>query len=256
VHRWKTIAALACSLLAACEKTECPPNSVYVPAGTFVMGSAPSEKRWVVWQLNPRKVTLTKSYCMDRREVTYGAYDACGAAKACSWRHGKPAPASMRQLPQAFVDWADAEAYCRWRGGRLPTEAEWEYAARYPDGRRYPWGNEPPTPERWYWRDGDRRMEETIDVGSLPKGRSSLGLDDMSGNLGEWVQDEWGLHNEEPDVDPVGPDGDRGSQRTRVVRGGSWASVDETMALASYRQPGDRVYGDNQTGFRCVYAPR
>ncbi|HEX5660300.1 MAG TPA: SUMF1/EgtB/PvdO family nonheme iron enzyme [Polyangiales bacterium] len=241
-------------VLCGCAKTECPQGSVFVPAGTFVMGTEGTEKTWVTWQLKPRTVTLTKSYCMDRTEVTYGAYDACGAAKVCGWQHG-PYPEAMRKLPKAFVDWADADKYCRWRGGRLPTEAEWEHAARYPDGRLYAWGNEPPTLEHWHWR-GDLSIPREMDVGSHPKGRSYLGLEDMAGSLGEWVRDEYGVHTPQPDIDPTGPDDGKEEVHYRTVRGGSWASLDERMAPATHRQPGDRVYGDDQTGFRCAYAPR
>jgi formylglycine-generating enzyme required for sulfatase activity len=102
-----------------------------------------------------------------------------------------------------------------------------------------------------------RSSDRTPPVGSYPKGRSYLGLEDMTGNLGEWTQDYFGFHHPQPDVDPTGPDEGLPLDRTtRVVRGASWAAVDERMAVATYRQGGDRVYGDDQTGFRCVYTPR
>jgi formylglycine-generating enzyme required for sulfatase activity len=110
-----TLTAWLASLLAlcACAKTECPHDSVFVPAGTFEMGMR--KPAWGVWQLEPRKVTLTKSYCMDRTEVTYRAYETCQERKGCTPpRTSGKVPPSMHEWPKAFADWADAQRFCSW----------------------------------------------------------------------------------------------------------------------------------------------
>jgi formylglycine-generating enzyme required for sulfatase activity len=214
-----------------------------------------SKKIWPMWQLKPRKVTLTKPYCIDRTEVTHKAYMACQDAGACRRRPDEPSTHPFWfNRPKDFVNWQQAVAFCTWRGGRLPTEAEWEFAARGTDGRVYPWGNEPPTAEHWRWPHV-RGSEPVLEVGSFPKGRSALGLDDMAGNVKEWVADPCGMHAESADVDPLGPDFPYTDRECHILRGAAWSAYEEGWASATFRQYGN-VGSDDQTGFRCAYEVR
>jgi eukaryotic-like serine/threonine-protein kinase len=243
------------ALIASCHKPECPAGSVLIPEGTFEMGT--KREIFPAWQLKPRKVTLTRPYCMDRTEVTHGAYDPCVDAGVCKQSpSGLPTPPSWVKWPKDFIDWEDALVFCKWKGGRLPTEAEWEFAARGTDGRLYPWGNEAPTSKHWRWPHV-RGKDEVVDVGSFPRGRSAFGLDDMSGNVKEWVADECGLHEQKADVDPVKPDilFKDPDFACHIVRGGAWSAVEEDWAAATFRQYGN-VGADSQTGFRCAYDPK
>ncbi len=243
--------ALAAS---ACKRTQCPPGTVLIPAGTFEMGTL-KEVTGAPYQLKPRQVTLTQAYCMDRTEVTQRAFEQCQDAGGCYRRpDALPLPASLNNHPKDLLDWEHAVAFCKWRGGRLPTEAEWEFAARGTDGRLYPWGNEPPTKAHWRWP-FEFGTAEVVDVGSYPKGRSFFGLDDMTGSVKEWVSDPCGEHDPKPDVDPQGPD----HPFTRwgnchIVRGAAWSAGWEDWAMATFRQYG--VGGSAQIGFRCVYSPK
>jgi formylglycine-generating enzyme required for sulfatase activity len=143
-------------------------------------------------------VTL-RSFYLDRTEVTNAAYDACVQARACepaarniaSLTHaGDDARFHRPTQPVNGVSWEDAQAYCAWRGARLPTEAELERAIRGDDGRRYPWGNEPPTQERTAFG-RSLATGSTDDVGAHPSGRGPYGHDDLAGNVWEWTADEY-----------------------------------------------------------------
>jgi formylglycine-generating enzyme required for sulfatase activity len=244
--------AVACS--KGCGKLTCPGGAVLIPAGTFEMGT--NEKTCPIWQLKPRQVRLTKPYCIDRTEVTHKAYFACQDAGVC-YRSPRELPKHPDRYHRAkdFVAWEEAATYCKWRGGRLPTEAEWEFAARGTDGRLYPWGNDPPTDEHWAWGPHYRSEVTGPDVGSRPKGRSFFGLDDMSGCVKEWVADPCGDHDPSPDVDPTGPDVLYTDRPCHIVRGAAWSAIEESWAAATLRQFGN-VGADDQTGFRCAYDPK
>lgn len=224
-----------------------------IPPGTFEMGS---NERILMSQHQPvHHVTLTKAYCIDRTEVTMGAFARCVRAKKCTYFNGTILGMGEMEpnWPMDFINWKEASEYCRLQGGRLPTDAEWEYAARGTDGRRYPWGNEPPTDEHWRVR-RKGTTEKSADVGTHPKGRSFFGLEDMSGNVKEWVSDYCHRFSAEPVTDPKGPS--KLDEDCRIKRGAAWSTL-TLSADAAIRgfaiRPLDR---DDQTGFRCAYDPR
>ncbi|MCP9463471.1 MAG: formylglycine-generating enzyme family protein [Nitrospira sp.] len=262
-------------------------DTVLIPAGEFFMGSTDDGISFD--DERPQRKVFVGSFRIHRYEVTNARYkkfvDATGhppphhhKSELTLWNHGVP-PAGSEEHPVVNVSWEDAVAYCRWLGMRLPTEAEWEKAARGTDGRRYPWGND------WdhrlansasYWADrtvefqngaewkafwvtgeGARIARErglngevlTLPVGSFPEGISPYGLFDMAGNVSEWVQDWYEpfsyLHA--PLSDPQGPDG----RLLKVVRGGSWLKPARNLRTSDrdYGFPADRATG---IGFRCA----
>ena len=155
------------------------------------------------------------------------------------------------------VSWHDAQAYCAWAGARLPAEAEWEYAARGPEGNLYAWGNEPGGAPHNYcdstcaesWADGavDDGYAQTAPAGSYPEGASWCGALDVAGNVYEWVADWLGAYPGGAQTNPAGP----ATGQARVARSSSWKSFQDRarMAARSFGEPGK---GLNQMGFRCA----
>ncbi len=226
-------------------------SMVLVPAGEFTMGS---------WGGDPDELPVHKVYVgaffMDKYQVTVAQY-----ARFLESTHQDSPPEwtamnkqTNQSRPVANVDWVDADAYCKWAGKRLPTESEWEKAARGTDGRVYPWGNEPPT--RFHANSGKEvwnNHSALSPVGTFEEGKSPYGIYDMAGNVWEWVSDWYDpeYYKTSPPQNPSGPR--RGSQK--VVRGGSWGSNGITDLRASDREihvPSFRGFG---TGFRCAKTP-
>lgn len=150
-----------------------------VPAGVFTMGSASGGEE----DERPPHAVRLPAFWLDRTEVTLSAYQQCMAAKICA---APKKPQVGPNKPVRYVAWADASAYCAWRGARLPREAEFERAIRGDDGRAFPWGNDPPNHERAVF--ATRGPE---DVGSRPSGRGPFGHEDLAGNVWEWMEDEY-----------------------------------------------------------------
>ena len=222
---------------------------VLVPAGKFTRGSSLSDDEKPV-----RQIYLNAFY-MDKYEVTVGQYakylEVTGMEEPPDWDTMNQSQHQRR--PVVNVSWEDAVNYCKWADKRLPTEAEWEKAARGADGRIYPWGNEAPTRlHANYGRsDWDDHMA-LAPVGSFEAGKSPYGIYDLAGNAWEWVFDwyEHDFYTKSPDKNPIGPS--KGDEK--VVRGGSWLYVSEFLRSAHRfnAQPSNRHFG---YGFRCAKTP-
>jgi formylglycine-generating enzyme required for sulfatase activity len=206
----------------------------------------------------PHEVYLS-SYAIDRTEVTVASYRRCVDAGYCA---APPfAEGGMRfdrpSYPVTLVSWQDAVTYCAWAGGRLPTEAEWERAARGPSSRRYPWGNVYDPFVLNHGRldrdalDASDGFLELAPVGSFPDGRTPDGIADMAGNVEEWVADYFAPeYPKESVVDPKGPE----TGEERVVRGGSyWHGRSRVRSAA--REKDSATSRRPWRGFRCAYAP-
>ena len=198
---------------------------VPIPAGEFTMGSTDFEDSQPV-----RKVRVA-AFQMALTEVTRDQYalfiKATGAAEPYHWKSDlfvRPG------APVIGVTYDDAVAYCRWVGGRLPTEAEWEYAARGTDGRRYPWGDAEPDKSLAVYH-LDVGFGGTRPVAEKKAGASPFGLLDMAGNAFEWCADWYstGYYASAPAVDPKGPP----TGKLRVIRGGAWISLPDACRCAA-----------------------
>ena len=218
---------------------------VVVPAGEFWMGSDDNENE------KPRHRVHLDRFYIDTYEVTNGQYDEF--VRVTRWtppayRHDVSLSGSSQ--PVVGVSWNDADAYCKWAGKRLPTEAEWEKAARGGDGRTYPWGN---TWERGRAHFDERDSDKTMPVGSYPSGTSSYGAYDMAGNALEWVADWYDAdyYHRSQERNPPGPD----SGELKVVRGGAW--IDPPLFLVSSVRGANSPDARNTlTGFRCATSAR
>jgi len=204
---------------------------VFIPAGRFrfMMDDSPTEK--------PVSVA---AFCIDRTEVTTAAYSACVRNGKCSSARSvedrcNAGVAGRENHPINCVNWDQATAYCKAQGKRLPTAKEWEYAARGNDGREYPWGDEEPTNQLCWDRDGEGKPNSTCAVGSYPAGRSPFGLDDMAGNVWEWTATERLLYY--------------------VSRGGGWYDVVPLRfrAISSFGYV--PTHRGIDLGFRCASSP-
>ena len=226
---------------------------IAIPAGDFLMGSDSADASASNDSKPVHTVTLD-AYWIDQSEVTNAMYIDCVAAGACPepmWTRsdsrvnylGNPA---FSNYPVVGVSWGEASSYCAWVGGRLPTEAEWEKAARGENGWLFPWGNDPPTAERANY---DSLNLDTAAVGSYPLGTSPYGLFDMAGNAWEWVADWYSTNYYETSLaeSPLGPE----TGTERVVRGGDWQSI-EVFLRTTNRDPLLPGRHSIHIGFRCV----
>ncbi len=232
---------------------------ISIPGGTFWMGSDPSDALADTDEFPAHQVTLS-GYSIYTHEVTNGQYANCVEAGECSPIRarangplGHASDPAYGDYPVVGVTWEMADTYCAWAGGRLPTEAEWEYAARGADSLLYPWGAEQPACDRVNMA-GCATPPGTMLVGSFALGNSPFGLWDMSGNVWEWTQDWYAeaFYSFSPASDPIGPHTYQDADRPlKVVRGGGLDS--NPVQMRSAMRLGIRPYrAYNDVGFRCV----
>ena len=211
---------------------------VQIPAGYFLMGDSRDKNAPV------HKVYLD-SYWVDTREITNAQYrefvTGTGHAAPRYWGEAKYNDPNQ---PVVGVSWHDANAYCSWKGKRLPTEAEWERAARGAQSRLYPWGDRF---EVTRTNTRETRNRRPMPVGTFPEGASSEGLLDMSGNVWEWCWDWFddGYYRVSPLNNPTGPE----AGKKRAIRGGGWSAPHIHMARRRGEKP-DKTYPS--LGFRCA----
>jgi formylglycine-generating enzyme required for sulfatase activity len=222
---------------------------MYVPAGESRMGSANTEQD-AQRDEQPQHMVYLDAFWIDRTEVTNAMYAKCVKAGACQapWNSSSDTIGDPRfdNYPVAGMTWQRAKVYCEWAGRRLPTEAEWEKAARGTDGRVYPWGNMPPDPQRLNY---NANLGGTTEVGSYPAGASPYGALDMAGNLWEWVADWYDndYYASSPPSNPPGPP----PQAYHSCRGGSWNNT-APFVRAAYRGNDDPGKCDGLVGIRCA----
>ena len=215
-------------------------SMVFVPPGEFVMGNNPVQ---------------LDAFWIDKTEVTNLIYARCVEAGACnpprSSRSNTRDPyfgnPDFDDYPVVYVSWEDASQYCAWAGGRLPTEAEWEKAARGTDGRQYPWGDAEPSGVFGLL---NYQAQDTTEVGTYPDGASPYGALDMAGNVSEWVADWFSpdYYDNPPAANPTGPD----TGEYRVWRGGSWANTSPDRVRTYSRTGNLPTDASGGIGFRCA----
>ena len=236
------------------------PGMVLIPAGEFMMGCNSKKDSSCDGDESPYHEVYLDAYYIDVHEVTLAEYAKCVKAGKCEkpgdksdWEYCNWGYSDRDDHPVNCVNWNQAKAYCEWAGKkRLPTEAEWEKAARGTDGRIWPWGNSEASCEYAVMSDGGDGCgkDGTWPVCSKLKGNSPYGLCDMAGNVWEWVSDWYGgnYYSDSPGRNPQGPS----SGSARVLRGGSWFSGFPEFLRASYRSWFDPVFRWFYVGFRCV----
>jgi serine/threonine-protein kinase len=218
---------------------------MFVPAGKFPMGSEDGSADEI-----PVHLVDLDAFWIDQTEVTNAQYALCVNEGICSLPTDPTRfyDVSYTQHPVVFLEWEDADAYCEWAGRRLPTEAEWEKAARGTDGRTYPWGEESDCSRANFWDCPE--FESTSPVGHYgDRGISPYGLYDMAGNVWEWVWDWYDVdyYQDSPASNPSGPT----SGIYHVWRGGSW-NCNQTSARSAGRGNYNPDYWRDLIGFRCA----
>jgi formylglycine-generating enzyme required for sulfatase activity/tRNA A-37 threonylcarbamoyl transferase component Bud32 len=271
---------------AAAPAGTCPPSMITIPMGKMFMGArdlTPDTRP-------PHEVTVSR-FCMDRTEVTTSAYLACVEKGECERPPDKVSfpgvtPDQVKRFsplcnaghpergehPINCVAWTMADTFCKKRGARLPTEAEWEYSARGTEQRKYPWGNQEPGSKylnacgkecaKWGQANGDKHASAMYDeddgfpgtapVGSFPAGASVFGVVDLAGNVWEWTADWHAPYGADAVADPKGPA--TGTQR--VARGGDFTGLQPDWARPAFRWKTDPEVFNHALGFRCAADPK
>ncbi|HEX7767812.1 MAG TPA: SUMF1/EgtB/PvdO family nonheme iron enzyme [Nitrospira sp.] len=236
---------------------------VLIPEGSFPMG-VPHGDRDGGRDEYPRHDVFVNNFYIDKFELTNGRY--LEFVKAINHRipqnpknatrnlwQGDTITESLADRPVVNVDWADAQAYCQWAGKRLPTEAEWEKAAKGTADRRFPWGNVEPTNKHLNFNQQWIGEKTLMPVGSYELGKSPFGVYDMAGNVWEWVNDWYDAkyYEKSPAKNPTGPD----SGTKRVLRGSGWQNETPTVRIFT-RVDSDPTIRNESTGFRCAMDAR
>jgi formylglycine-generating enzyme required for sulfatase activity len=288
VTRWLMVVCLCPMLLGACGRVgpfspargsavlQTRPTDeavmIYVPDGEFLMGSTDADVK-AGDDEKPQHTVYLEAFWIDETEVTNAQYvrflNVLGGHQATCLGYdcvetqagdrdshifrqdGRyVAEDGFKDHPVIEVTWYGAQAYCEWAGVRLPTEAEWEKAARGVDGRLYPWGDDAPDCRKAQYADCEGA---TVEVSSVPAGASLYGVLDMSGNVWEWVADWYGpaAYRSSPAQNPLGPD----SGVRKVFRGGSWG-YPAAFIRVSERARNRPTYAGFNVGFRCAAAER
>ena len=229
---------------------DAPNKMIKIPAGKFIMGTNERQS-----DEGPQHTVYLKTFYIDKYEVTNAQYkkfiDATGRKSPSHFRN-RTYPEGKVDHPVIFVDWYDAKAYCKWAGKRLPTDQEWEKAARGTDGRTFPWGDEfkmdgGNTPLRWQdlGQPGD-----TMPVGMFPKGESPYGVDDMSGNVWEWTSSWYEAYPNNTTYS------ENYGKRYKTLKGGSWfdcSFYNCGISAPSYNRAFfSRKVKNDTFGFRCA----
>lgn len=229
---------------------------VLVPAGNFTMGSSNDDPFSVPADAKPAHQIYLDSYYVDKYEVTNLNYKICVSASACqpptntssSTRSSYYGNSEFDGYPVIYVNWEMAKTYCEWRSGGLPTEAQWEKAARGTDSRRFPWGNDVDRDKKY----SNYSQNDTTAVGQYQMGSSPYDIYDMAGNVWEWVADWYDpkYYQNSTSSNPIGPS----SGQHRVLRGGSWYNYwDFHFVYARSGFP--PTVSNSLLGFRCVNTP-
>ncbi len=248
-------------------------EQVYVPAGTFIMGSDPKRDPQAQLDEQPaHEVHITRPFWIDHFPVTNAAFAAFAkdgyrnqklwTPEGWAWREKEKISAPKDydgfgdpKQPRVGISWYEAAAYAIWRGARLPTEAEWEYAARGPKSSIYPWGDQYELGRANIDESdiGGKYLQRTSAVDAYPIGRSWIGAYDMAGNVWEWVADGYSAdfyaNRPSPDIDPFNEC--TSSSNSSGLRGGSWY-FNALIARAAARSPADPHYRYNGVGLRLV----
>ena len=239
---------------------------VFVSAGEFMMGGNPSDAVDVCIKFNlscplewfkneePIHQVYLDAFWIDQTEVTNVMYSKCVQDGKCNpptstksyTRADYYDNSQFDNYPVIFISWHDADTYCSWADRRLPTEAEWEKAARGTDARAYPWGNDPPNTDLLNYK---HAFEDTTVIGQFPKGASPYGALDMAGNVWEWTADWYGetYYAVSPESNPPGPE----SGTMRVMRGGAFGSQVHNVR-STFRFVSDPAETYAWVGFRCA----
>jgi formylglycine-generating enzyme required for sulfatase activity len=225
---------------------------VKVPAGKFQMGCDPADKEacgdHTQTNQGPLHAVTVSAFEIDKFEVSQSLYASCVKASACTRPSKKFNPDQYGNFPVAWVTWRQADAYCKWAGKRLPTEAEWEKAARGTDARKFPWGNDALDCNLANY---ENCKNSTDEVKAHDKGQSPFGAVNMLGNVAEWVSDWY-----DPDYygTPAAASDPQGAAKgdNKIFKGGNWSAPDKAILRASFRDTEDPDNDTDNVGFRCA----